>query len=86
MGVCIRPAAHGRSQFLLAMCRWVKAGNLTQRTEPLVEGVRVRRVYSPDRDEAQRLSEALRIERVCNSVAETIGGADGVLVLDRLLR
>lgn len=64
---------------------WTKNAQLSQRTEPLTDNVRVTRVWSPDRDEAVRLSEALRIDTVCDSLEQALDGADGAMIMDEVV-
>ena len=64
---------------------WTEKARLAERTEPLSDRVRVTRVWSPDRDEAARLSEALRIDTVCGSLEQALDGVDGVMVMDEVV-
>lgn len=64
---------------------WVEKARLAEATEPIIESMRVTRMWSPDGEEMQRLADALNIENICGSAEEAIADADGVLVMDEVI-
>ena len=64
---------------------WIEKAGLEQATEPIIDSMRITRMWSPDREEMGRLGPALNIEKSCGSVAEALDGADGVLVMDEVI-
>lgn len=64
---------------------WAQKAGLDTCVSPLADDIRVTRVWSPDTEEAQHLSEALFIKRICRSLEEALDGAHGVLVMDEAI-